>query len=155
MCGCAWRSQKRCGFLKGVRDGAIGRGLGGHWSLGSGHCGRSVRETWLRGCVMQGKRAVRSVQEYPGSTVWVDYEVLCPECGQWSETYGQVDRLEANGEWHCLCLACGDRLRDELRAELRRRLCVAMERLVLADRYGAAVRLGRRWVAWCERVGVV
>lgn len=59
---------------------------------------------------LQGRIKVGYEQKYPGSYAWPIYEVLCPECGKWVKEYGEVDQQDADGDWHCLCIPCGDKV---------------------------------------------
>lgn len=57
----------------------------------------------------QQKRVIRQYQEYPGSTIWRDYEVVCPDCGQWRKSSGDVDvlvHIDGKEEWHSVCADC-------------------------------------------------
>lgn len=58
------------------------------------------------------KRAVRNLQEYPGACVWTDYESLCPNCGRWTEDYGEVD-TKIGEDWYSLCHQCGEKAIEE------------------------------------------
>ena len=60
----------------------------------------------------QPKRLIGHEQDYPGSYKWPIYEVLCPSCKKWVQEYGDVDEL-INGEWHMLCVPCGESPSDE------------------------------------------
>ena len=57
--------------------------------------------------MVQQKRKIGVEQDYPGAYAWPVFEVLCPECGQWSREYGDVDQQQDDGEWHQLCAPCG------------------------------------------------
>jgi len=48
------------------------------------------------------KRPVRSLQEYPGTTIWIDYEYLCPDCNTWTENISDITDLNNNP----LCEKC-------------------------------------------------
>ncbi len=55
----------------------------------------------------QEKVVVRSLQEYPNTTVWKDYAVRCPLCNRLTEDYGEVETL-IQDEWFQLCNPCGN-----------------------------------------------
>jgi len=57
------------------------------------------------------RRAVRRFQEYPGPCWHTDYAILCPECLEWTEDYGDVD-VQIDGKWFYICPACVSGLED-------------------------------------------
>lgn len=61
----------------------------------------------------QEKRVISSLTEYPGTTTWREYEVLCPECKKWSAKYGDVS-TDVDGEQHWLCTPCADAYQAEI-----------------------------------------
>jgi hypothetical protein len=56
----------------------------------------------------QEKVQVSALQEYPGSYVWRDYAIRCPECKELSTDYGDVETLIGE-EWFHLCKSCGEK----------------------------------------------
>lgn len=61
----------------------------------------------------QAKRICGQTQEYPGSYIWYDYEVFCPSCENWVQEYGEVDEQDKDGDWHMLCIDCGNQEDNE------------------------------------------
>ncbi len=57
----------------------------------------------------QDKRRVGSYQEYPGATVWYEYEYRCPECRQWHPG-SDVTQVHADGTESVLCADCADKV---------------------------------------------
>ncbi len=58
--------------------------------------------------MIQEKRVVRKLQEYPGSYIWKDYEYKCPTCKKWTENISDVDEKDDDGDWHHLCEKCAE-----------------------------------------------
>ncbi len=58
----------------------------------------------------QKRQIVGQTQEYPNAYIWYDYAVLCPECDQWTEDYGEVTTKDSDGDEHYLCTPCGDKV---------------------------------------------
>lgn len=56
------------------------------------------------------RRVVNSLQEYPGTTTWHDYEYLCPECRQWHKTGGDVTEVHDDGTESILCEPCAEKI---------------------------------------------
>lgn len=51
------------------------------------------------------RRKIGQLQEYPGATIWPDYEYRCPECGKWHGG-SDVSQTLDDGTESYVCNAC-------------------------------------------------
>ena len=55
------------------------------------------------------KRCVGNIQEYPGSTVWKEYQYRCPECKKWHNG-SNTTTVHEDGTESYLCEKCEEQV---------------------------------------------
>lgn len=66
------------------------------------------------GMAEQRKRKIGETREYPGSYAWPINEVFCPVCKKWVGEYGNIDQKDTDGDWHMVCVPCGEVIDKEV-----------------------------------------